>query len=89
MQAIRYKRWIELISATPFARAVITNYRQASDRRLRPCMLSERAFTLRGDNPISSNGQTGEKNRETCYFLRIRSSGIRFFAADAFTFPAP
>lgn len=36
MWRIRYVCWIELIPATPSACAVITNYRQASDGRLKP-----------------------------------------------------
>lgn len=48
MQANRFKRWIELISATSFVCAVITNYRQASDGRLRPRMLSDRPSSSRG-----------------------------------------
>lgn len=57
MQANRFKRWIELISATSFMCAVITNYRQASDGQLRPRMLSDRPSSSRGDCPIKSNGQ--------------------------------
>lgn len=35
MWGIRFVCWIELIPATPSACAVITNYRQASDGRLK------------------------------------------------------
>ncbi len=48
MQAIRFVDWIELISATSFTCAVIINYRQASDRQLRPRMPSNGPFTSRG-----------------------------------------
>ena len=48
MKAIRFVGWIELISATLFACAVITNYRQASDRQLRPRMPADGPFTSRG-----------------------------------------
>lgn len=59
MQAIRFACWIELISATPSACTVITNYRQASDGRLKPWILSERLLP-RGRNPNQHNWSDGE-----------------------------
>lgn len=59
MQANRFKCWIELISATSFVCAVITNYRQASDGRIRPRMLSHRPSSWRG---IAQSNQTVRKS---------------------------
>lgn len=56
---IKFACWAELIPATPSAGAVITNYRQASDGRLKPGILSGGVFYLRGEIPIRPTGQTG------------------------------
>lgn len=58
MWGIKCACWAELIPATPSAWAVITNYRQASDGRLRPGILSGGVFHLRGGIPIRPTGQT-------------------------------
>lgn len=57
MQAIRFACWIELISATPSACTVITNYRQASDGRLKPWILSE-SLLPQGGIPINTSIRT-------------------------------
>lgn len=54
IEGIRFVCWIELIPATPSACAVITNYRHASDGRLKPWILS-RGPLPRGRNPNQHN----------------------------------
>lgn len=82
MQAIRFTGWIELISATSFARAVITNYRQASDRQLNPRMPPDGPFTSRG---IDESTRTVNWKKRGCT-RAIRSAGTpprcRFFISD-------
>lgn len=85
MQANRFKRWIELISATYFVHAVITNYRQASDGQLRPRMLSNRPPELKRDCPIKSNGQKEWKNAAA---FSGSVPVVDDFQANAFTFPS-
>lgn len=58
MWGIKFACWAELIPATPSACAVSTNYRQASDGRLKPWILSGGVFYLRGGIPIRPTGQT-------------------------------
>lgn len=75
MPAIRFVGWIELISATSFACAVITNYRQASDRQLRPRMPSNGPFTSRGI--VESTRTVSWKKRGSTY--TISSAGTLFY----------
>lgn len=58
MWGIKSACWAELIPATPSAWAVITNYRQASDGRRKPGILSGGVFYLGGEIPIKPTGQT-------------------------------
>lgn len=58
MRGMKFACWAELIPANPSAGAVITNYRQASDGRRKPRILSGGVFYLRGGIPIRPTGQT-------------------------------
>lgn len=71
MQANRFKRRIELISATYFVHAVITNYRQASDGQLRPRVLSDRP--PRAQKGLPNQIKWSERMEKCRYFFRIRS----------------
>lgn len=51
MWGIKFACWAELIPATPSACAVSTNYRQASDGRLKPWILSGGGLLPQGRNP--------------------------------------
>lgn len=67
IQANRFKRWIELIPATFFMCAVITNYRQASDGRLKPCMLSHRLSSSRG---LPNRIKRSKRVEKCCYLFQ-------------------
>lgn len=70
MWGIKFACWAELIPATPSDGAVITNYRQASDGRLKPGILSGGVFSLRGEIPIRPTGQT-ERYSSSIVMCRI------------------
>lgn len=54
MRGIRFVCWIELIPAAPPACTIIRNYRQASDGRLKPWILSG-GLLPQGRNPNQAN----------------------------------
>lgn len=83
MQAIRFVGWIELISATPFACAVITNYRQASDRQLRPRMPADGPFTSRGI--VESTQTVSWKKARRHLHDRFRRDCVLFSTSILFT----
>ncbi len=83
MQAIRFVGWIELISATSFACAVITNYRQASDRQLRPRMSSNGPFTSRGI--VESTRTVSWKKAWQNLHDRFRRDSVLFSTSILFT----
>lgn len=63
MWGIRFVCWIELIPATSSACAVITNYRQASDGRLKLWILSDGLLPL-GRNPNQHNWSDTQIRRQ-------------------------
>lgn len=83
MWGIKSACWAELIPATPSACAVITNYRQAPDGRLKPGILLGGVVHLRGEIPIRPTGQT-ERCRSSIVMCHI----CRHFQRDINSLPS-